>query len=90
MLDYLEDVASDLSAFHRVDDWRALDGPRFFSLCHRLAAYAGVMQARVVAEQEAASNGPQRGASGGNVARVPEEVALAGLVADGWLERREG
>lgn len=52
MLDHLDDIASDLSAFHRVDDLYDLDGPTFFRLAFRLAAYAGVMQARVRAEMD--------------------------------------
>jgi hypothetical protein len=53
MLDYLDDIASDLSVFHRIDDPYLLDGPRYFRLAWRLAAYQGVMQARVAAEQRA-------------------------------------
>lgn len=31
----------------RVDDWRSLDGPLFFARAVRLAAYQGVIRARV-------------------------------------------
>ena len=58
MLDYLDDIASDMSVFHRIDDVTALDGPRFFRLAWRLSAYTGVMQARVVAESEADHDRP--------------------------------
>lgn len=47
VLDYLNDLESDLSAFHRVDDMFELDGPRFFRLAVRCSAYDGVMRARV-------------------------------------------
>lgn len=47
MLDYLDDIASDFSVFHRVDDIGELPGPLFFKRAYRLAAYQGVMQARV-------------------------------------------
>lgn len=42
----LEDLRSDFSVFHRVDDFEALPGPRFFSLAWRIGAYDGVVAAR--------------------------------------------
>lgn len=55
MLDHLDDIASDMSVFHRIDDVSSLDGPTFFRLAWRLTAYTGVMQARAVAESETSS-----------------------------------
>lgn len=52
MLDHLDDIASDFSVFHRVDDLLALAGPVFFKLVWRLPNYAGVLQQRVLAEQQ--------------------------------------
>jgi hypothetical protein len=52
VLDHLDDIASDLSVFHRIDDAAQLSGPAFFALAWRLAAYTGVMQARANAEQQ--------------------------------------
>lgn len=49
----MDDIESDLSVFHRIDDPHLLDGPRYFRLVWRLAAYQGVMQARVNAQQQA-------------------------------------
>lgn len=46
VVDCLDDIASDMSAFHRVDDIAALDGPTLFRLAWRLPAYQGVMQVR--------------------------------------------
>jgi len=43
---HLEDVRSDLSAIHRIDDIEALPGPRFYALVYRLSAYPGLMQGR--------------------------------------------
>ena len=51
-LDHLDDLESDFSAFHRVDDISAMDAPRFFRLAPRLTAYQGVMAARLMAEQQ--------------------------------------
>lgn len=95
-LDYLEDIESDLSAFHRVDDYMTMSGPRFFSLALRLAAYTGVLQARAIAEREEAEGGHQSPAQastssiasatpGGRPNRVSNDVAFAQL-SDGWLE----
>lgn len=70
LLDYLDDIESDLSVFHRVDDWRSMAGPRFFRLAVRLAAYNGVMHARALAtSQDDAPSGTQA-ANDGQVARV--------------------
>lgn len=49
MLDHLDDIESDLSVFHRVDDWRQLDPPRFFRLAERLPAYQGAVRAALAA-----------------------------------------
>ena len=49
MLDHLDDVESDLSVFHRVDDWQRLDSPRFFRLAERLPAYNGAVRAALAA-----------------------------------------
>jgi hypothetical protein len=44
VLDYLEDVESDLSVFHRVDDFTALSSVRFYSLTSRLPHYDGAVR----------------------------------------------
>lgn len=84
VVDYYDDVVSDMSAFHRVDDPERLDGPRFFLLANRLAAYAGVMQARALAESE------KRGELGGkkSARRAPDHVAIGDLQRSGWVERK--
>lgn len=55
MLDHLDDIASDMSVFHRIDDVLAMDGPAFFKLAWRLPAYTGVMQARAIEESESSA-----------------------------------
>ena len=52
VLERLDDIESDMSVFHRVDDIGALDGPKFFRLAWRLPAYQGVIRARLLAERE--------------------------------------
>lgn len=49
VLEYLDDIASDLSVFHRIDDANVLNGPAFFRLVFRLAAYQGVIRGRLEA-----------------------------------------
>ncbi len=68
-LDHLADLESDFSVFHRVEDLDTLDGPRFFRLAYRIAAYQGVMAA-VIAEQEAQHRPPAQ--------QAPTQVAAAG------------
>lgn len=85
IVDYLDDVESDLSAFHRIDDYRTLSSARFFSLALRLGAYAGVIQARAYAESKASE--PARSPRGEVVRTVDDSVALAELEAAGLLER---
>lgn len=97
VLDHEADIASDLSAIHRVDDPMTLDGPRYFSLAVRLAAYAGVIQARAVAAREEAEKGGSGAHSAAPTAsrpgvtrerpsRVSDDTALAMLAAEGWAE----
>lgn len=52
VLDGLDDIRSDMSVFHRIDDIATLDGPRFFRLAWRLPAYQGVMRARLLTERK--------------------------------------
>ena len=94
-LDYEADIASDLSAFHRIDDPMTIDGPRYFSLAPRLSAYAGVMAARAEKMRQderegvsgAHSAAPAASASSAaRPSRVSDDMALAMLESDGWLE----
>ena len=91
-IDYEADIASDLSAFHRIDDPMQIDGPRYFSLAIRLAAYAGVLAARVEKmrqDEREAGDGVHSAAVSRStperLARVDDDVALA-MLADGWAE----
>lgn len=89
MLDYLDDIASDMSVFHRIDDVTALDGPRFFRLAWRLSAYTGVMQARVVAASEADRDRPAASGADLYVGAHREEInpgTKASLMAEGAFQ----
>lgn len=79
------DIASDLSAFHRIDDVDKIDGPRYFSLAQRLTAYTGV-RAAIVAERQRREDEGGSGAHSarGGASRVTETVGIA--AAGGWVE----
>lgn len=81
MLDYLADLESDFSAVHRVADVYAMDGPVFFRLAHRMAAYRGVM--RMHAEADAARRETPPGAA------VPARPGPPRRVADAELRHSE-
>lgn len=95
IVDHLDDIDSDLSAFHRIDDLWSMPAPRFFKLAWRLPAYAGVMQSRALAEQQrdqpsspaASARAPsdRRGQeiNPGTRASLMAEPAFAGLISFG-------
>lgn len=89
-LDYEDDIASDLSAFHRIDNPMTIDGPRYFSLVVRLSAYSGVLAARAekLRQDERDGVSPAHGATTGRaqgVSHVSDDTALA-MLSDGWVE----
>lgn len=91
--EYEADIASDLSAFHRIDDPMAIDGPRYFMLAARLTAYSGVMAARAAKLREDERTGGSGAHSAGmgrstpeQPSRVSDDTALAMLALDGWAE----
>lgn len=69
MLDYLDDIESDFSVFHRESDIYSLHGPLFFSRAYRLAAYQGAIAARMQQAQE--SNRKKYGSANGERQQVP-------------------
>jgi hypothetical protein len=94
VLDHLDDIASDMSVFHRIDDISELDGPSFLRLAWRLPAYTGVMAARVAAaQQEADTRSTPQGHTGygrsaqeinpGTQAALASEPAFSGVFSFG-------
>lgn len=86
----LDDIASDMSVFHRVDDITTLDGPTLMRLAWRLPAYEGAMRSRVMAEQEehpaaappgrsSPQSGPDREWNPGTRATLQADPALKGI-----------
>lgn len=69
MLDYLDDIESDLSAVHRIDDMWSMDSAKFFRFARRLFAYKSVM--RTHAEKEAHDKNPRATSSQPATQAVP-------------------
>lgn len=58
VLDHLDDIDADFLAIYRIDLERdEVSARRYFALVHRLAAYHGVMAARIEAERAEQSPG---------------------------------
>lgn len=94
-VDHEADIASDLSAFHRVDDPMTIEAARYFSLALRLSAYSGVIGAVAAERQRRDADQPgggrPAGAAGAGTQSAPrhvsDDVLLSQLRADGWLEK---
>ena len=56
--EHWEDIVSDLSVFHRVDDVNTLTIPRFLAFAVRLSAYAGALRSRFSQAQTAGTASP--------------------------------
>lgn len=95
VLDHLEDIDSDMSAFHRVDDAvTALPAPLYFARAVRLGAYQGVMQARIFEARQREQGGTslnigggRAGAPQGPATKISDEAMLEQLANEGWVER---
>lgn len=70
-------MASDLSAFHRVDDLDDLTGPAFFKLAYRLPHYRGVMRSIASAAASEDEGGQQPVALQSRAAPAPAAVPVA-------------
>lgn len=88
MRDHLDDLASDFSAIHRVDDILALDGPALFRLAWRISSYQGVMRDYAMAQvaedqpgqqQAPPYSAPSRNVVGGSRAELESVPEFAGI-----------
>jgi len=101
--DHLDDVISDLSAFHRIDDAGEMEAAVFFKLIYRLPAYRGVIgNLAAQAQQGTASRGRapssyERGSAMENNARVADHAPpatgaklaeLSASLGGGWISHR--
>lgn len=82
MLDYLDDIESDMSVLHRVDDMWSMPAPKFFAFASRLPAYNGALAVAYSAAQQ--SELPQVPAS--RQADNVVDIRQAALLAPDWIE----
>lgn len=82
MLDYLDDLDSDFSVFHRAD-FRAMPAPRMFALAYRLPAYGGVMASRVAEMQREQEPEPDDGTVPSDPHTLTTHPGLSGLIEIG-------
>lgn len=52
VLDYLDEIESDLSVFHRVDDPMQISSSRYYRLAERLVHYDGALRHVLATERE--------------------------------------
>lgn len=63
MLDYLDEIESDLSVFHQVRDLEELDAPRFYRWATQLPHYDGALRGRLRMEMARDKAAPQPAAA---------------------------
>jgi len=78
----LDDVESDLSRFHRIDDMYAVPSVRFFRFANRLIYYEGAVRAAMMRyaatlQEEAVDTPVVPAAASGDVVVPPSRAALA-------------
>lgn len=91
MIDYLDDLESDFSRFHRIDDIYELDGPRFMRLAWRISVYGGVMALRVQNQEpatETAAPTPAVAAPGTGHSNVVDLAAFTAMHT-GLIDRKK-
>jgi hypothetical protein len=57
VIPHLDDIESDMSAIHRVDDIWSMPAAKFFRFAWRLPCYRGAMRERALAEQHGQEQG---------------------------------
>lgn len=79
MLECLDDIASDMSVFHRIEEVESMPARRFFAFATRLPAYSGAVTARLAAA--AAPAQPPAAAAAPAGASAPSSSAMPGTRA---------
>lgn len=91
VLDLLDEIESDFSVFHRVDDMYALSASTFFARFRMLSAYGGAFARSLASEAAAqlhtqgATSSPQRAVDGDtppDVVAAMQRQALERMYAD--------
>jgi hypothetical protein len=72
VLEFLDDVASDMSVFHRIEEVEKMPARRFFSFAVRLPAYSGAVAARL--SSLVATQKPATSAAAASCAPAPSGV----------------
>jgi hypothetical protein len=88
VLDHLDDVASDMSVFHRVDDPWSMPAPRFFTLASRLHVYDGAVRAATVVPAVRPVDVPVPPPQLDGPAEL--DVRQQALLAPDWIEMAKG
>jgi hypothetical protein len=84
VLDHMDDVASDMSVFHRVDDPWSMPAPRFFAFAARLPLYGGAVHAALPRPTQPAYAGPGNASPPDAPAQM--DVRQQALLAPDWIE----
>jgi hypothetical protein len=69
-----DDVVSDMSVFHRVDDVRSIPPAKLFMLADRLGAYRGAVHSAITREAQAAADGPRAAPAPASTPGAPAAV----------------
>lgn len=85
VLDHMDDVASDMSVFHRVDDPWSMPAPRFFTLASRLHVYGGAVAQATIPPAPARPQAIPQPAPRPD-APVEVDVRQQALLAPDWIE----
>lgn len=89
VIDLADEIESDLSAFHRIDDPMSLDSPRYFRLARQLHAYHGAVRSAllVAVNREREQNGgampPTTDVSGAYLATISDPSMPGSIEYDG-------
>lgn len=87
ILDHLDDVLSDLSAFHDASSLEAMESARFFALADRLVYYRGAVRGLAEQQQAEAEERKRNGDRSPAAAPAATEADFAELRSLGILEK---
>jgi hypothetical protein len=76
VLQFLPEIESDMSVFHRVDDIYAMEVTVFFRRVECLTAYDGAVAAQAARQQREATRRPSESGAAPVVAQADDEDAL--------------
>lgn len=83
--DYEPEVASDLSALHRIDDPMSMDCARYFRLAELLPAYEGAVRMAALRDVRESRTSPEGGGSDDDVAAARHAAVATGMSDPGQV-----